>query len=112
MQTADRHIGIVGSGIMGSGLTEVAARAGFCVVLRSRTRDAAEATIAQVTASFAKQVAKGRLEDDDARAALGRISTTTHLEDLEGCDIVIESVIEDLDVKKSLFAGLDEAVKP
>jgi 3-hydroxyacyl-CoA dehydrogenase len=112
MEAADVHIGVVGSGSMGSGLTEVAARAGFGVVLRSRTRDAAEATLAQVTASFAKQVAKGRLEDADARAALDRISMTTHLEDLEGCDIVIESVVEDLDIKKSVFAGLDEAVKP
>jgi 3-hydroxybutyryl-CoA dehydrogenase len=112
MEAADTHIGVVGSGIMGSGLTEVAARAGFCVVLRSRTRNAAEATLAQVTASFAKQVAKGRLEDDAARAAVSRITMTTHLEDLEGCDIVIESVIEDLEVKKSLFAGLDAAVKP
>jgi 3-hydroxybutyryl-CoA dehydrogenase len=112
MDAADIHFGVVGSGIMGSGLTEVAARAGFCVVLRSRTRDAAETTLAQVAASFAKQVAKGRLEDADAHAALARISVTTHLEDLETCDLVIESVIEDLDVKKALFAGLDEAVKP
>jgi 3-hydroxybutyryl-CoA dehydrogenase len=112
MDVAKKNIGVVGAGIMGSGLTEVAARAGFSVVLRSRTRDAAEATLAQVTASFAKQVDKGRLDDADRQAALARISVTTHLEDLEFCDIVIESVVENLDIKKSLFAGLDEAVKP
>jgi 3-hydroxybutyryl-CoA dehydrogenase len=112
MHTADRHIGIVGSGIMGSGLTEVAARAGFCVMLRSRTRDAAEATVARVGRSFAKHVAKGRLEEGAAKAAIARIGVTVHLEDLEGCDIVIESVVEDIDVKKSLFGALDQAVKP
>jgi 3-hydroxybutyryl-CoA dehydrogenase len=112
MEPATANIGVVGSGIMGSGLTEVAARAGFCVLLRSRTHDAAEATLAQVGASFAKQIAKGRLEEHDAQAALARITLTVHLEDLERCDIVIESVVESLEVKKTLFAGLDEAVKP
>jgi 3-hydroxybutyryl-CoA dehydrogenase len=112
MHTAAGHIGIVGSGIMGGGLTEVAARAGFCVTLRSRTRDAAEATVARVGQSFGKHVAKGRLDEGEAKAALARIGVTVHLEDLEGCDIVLESVVEDLDVKKSLFGALDQTVKP
>ena len=105
-------VGIVGSGIMGSGIAEVAAKAGYVVVLRSRQQASADAMVASLTKSLAKQVEKGRLEEADRDAVLGRVSATADLADLAGCDLVIESVVEDLDVKKALFAELDGILGP
>ena len=104
------RLGIVGSGIMGAGIAEVAAKAGIDVVLRSRKQDTAEAMVATLDASLAKQVAKGRLEEQAAKAALARVSAHHELHALSECDLVIESVIEDLDVKKELFARISDVV--
>ena len=101
------RIGIVGSGIMGSGIAEVAATTGHEVVLRSRSLESAQAMVAGLAKSLARQVEKGRREQADADAALARVTATADLADLAGCDLVIESVVEDLDVKKALFRELD-----
>ena len=106
------RVGIIGSGIMGAGLVEVAARSGRSVVLRSRTLDGADAAVSKLEGGLARQVEKGRLDADERDAILGRISTTADLVDLADCDLVLESVVEDLDVKKDLFRHLDEIVKP
>jgi 3-hydroxybutyryl-CoA dehydrogenase len=105
-------VGVLGSGIMGSGLAEVAARAGFNVVVRSRTQAAADAMLASIDRGLAKQVERGKLSEDERGAILGRIAPTDHLGRLAGCDLVIESVVEDLDVKKALFEELEQIVKP
>jgi 3-hydroxybutyryl-CoA dehydrogenase len=106
-----QQIGVCGSGIMGSGIAEVAAKSGFDVVLRSRKQETADATYARLEKSLTKQVEKGRLEDSEREAVLGRVTATGDLDALAGCDIVIESVVEDLDVKKDLFRELDGVVK-
>jgi 3-hydroxybutyryl-CoA dehydrogenase len=105
-------VGIIGSGIMGSGIAEVAAKAGSTVVLRSRSQDTADDMVARLGKSLAKQVERGKLEQADADAVLGRVSATSKLADLADCDLVIESVVEDLAIKKDLFAELDGIVKP
>jgi 3-hydroxybutyryl-CoA dehydrogenase len=105
-------VGIIGSGIMGSGIAEVAAKAGSTVVLRSRSQDSADDMVARLGKSLAKQVERGKLEQADADAILGRVSATSKLSDLADCDLVIESVVEDLAIKKDLFAELDGIVKP
>ncbi len=105
-------IGILGSGIMGAGLVEVAARSGRTVVLRSRTQDGADAAIAKLTTGLDRQVEKGRLEADERAAILERITATADVSELAECDLVLESVVEDLAVKKALFAELDGVVKP
>jgi len=104
-------VGIVGSGIMASGLAEVVARAGFAVIVRSRTVAGAGAVLATVTKSLDKQVAKGKLEQDARDAVLARLDVTDHLGRLAGCDLVIESVVEDLSVKRALFEELEQIVK-
>ncbi len=104
-------VGIVGSGIMGAGLVELVARSGRTVVLRSRTQDSADAAIAKLSQGLDRQVDKGRLEADERAAILGRITATSDLSALADCDLVIESVVEDLDIKKALFAELDGIVK-
>jgi 3-hydroxybutyryl-CoA dehydrogenase len=107
-----RAVGIIGSGIMGSGLAEVAARAGFDVVVRSRTQAGADAVLHGIDVGLTKQVARERLTDEEREAILGRISVTDDLHLLRDVDLVIESVVEDMDVKRDLFEKLDRIVKP
>jgi 3-hydroxybutyryl-CoA dehydrogenase len=108
---AIQRLGIVGSGIMGSGIAEVAAKAGSTVVLRSRKQESADAMVAALGKSLAKQVSRGKLDEAEAEAVQGRVSATADLEALADCDMVIESVVEDLGVKKQLFVELDRIVK-
>ncbi len=88
-------VGILGSGIMGAGLAEVAARAGYTVVVRSRSQASADAMVASIDKGLAKQVERGKLEEAEKSAILGRITGTDHLGALRDCDLVIESVVED-----------------
>jgi 3-hydroxybutyryl-CoA dehydrogenase len=104
-------LGIVGSGIMGSGIAEVAARAGMTVVLRSRKQETADAMVAALGRSLAKQVERGKLDEAEAAAVNGRVSATADLESLADCDFVVESIVEDLETKKQLFIELDRLVK-
>jgi 3-hydroxybutyryl-CoA dehydrogenase len=111
MATSIKHVGIIGSGIMGSGIAEVAAKAGYTVTLRSRKQESADAMVAGLAKSLDRQVAKGRLEEAARDEVLGRVSAVSNLAALADCDLVIESVVEDLDVKKALFTELDGIVK-
>jgi 3-hydroxybutyryl-CoA dehydrogenase len=104
------RVGIIGSGIMGSGIAEVAAKAGLEVIVRSRKQETADDMVTRLEKSLGKQVEKGKLDETTRDAVLGRVSATSELEALAGCDLVIESVVEDLAVKKELFAELDRIV--
>ena len=106
-----KRLGIVGSGIMGSGIAEVAAKAGIEVLLRSRKQETADAMVKALTKSLDKQVEKGKLDGGERDQVLSRVTGTHDLHALTDCDLVIESVVEDLDVKKELFRKLDLAVK-
>jgi 3-hydroxybutyryl-CoA dehydrogenase len=97
---------------MGSGLAEVAARAGHEVVVRSRTQAGADAVLAGIEKGLARQVERGKLDEAVRNEILGRITVTDHLGRLADCDLVIESVVEDLAVKKELFVELEQIVKP
>jgi len=102
-----KRVGIVGSGIMGSGVAEVAAKAGFEVVLRSRAQSTADAMVAGLEKSLAKQVDKGKLDTKERDAVLSRVRAVADLHELAECDLVLESIVEDLDAKKHLFTELD-----
>jgi 3-hydroxybutyryl-CoA dehydrogenase len=104
---AIKRVGIVGSGIMGSGIAEVAAKAGIEVVLRSRAQATADAMVGGLEKSLAKQVERGKLDADERDAVLGRVRAVADLGELSECDLVIESIVEDLAVKKHLFTELD-----
>ena len=104
---AVKRVGIVGSGIMGSGIAEVAAKTGFEVVLRSRAQQTADAMVAGLEKSLAKQVERGKLEPSDRDATLERVRAVADLGELADCDLVIESIVEDLAAKKHLFTDLD-----
>ncbi|MGB7051419.1 MAG: 3-hydroxybutyryl-CoA dehydrogenase [Acidimicrobiales bacterium] len=102
-----KRVGIVGSGIMGSGIAETAATSGFEVVLRSRQAATAEASVAAMEKSLNRQVEKGKCSAEDRDVALARVTPTSELEALKDVDLIIESVIEDLDIKKEIFTELD-----
>jgi 3-hydroxybutyryl-CoA dehydrogenase len=104
---AVERIGIVGSGIMGSGVAEVAAKAGHTVVLRSRTQAGADAMVAGLEKSLAKQVERGKIDDAERTTVLGRVRGVTDLGELADCDLVLESIVEDLATKQALFNELD-----
>ena len=106
-----KRVGVLGSGIMGSGLAEVMARAGFEVVVRSRTQESANAMVASVDKGLVRAIERGRATEDDRSAIVGRIIATDQLAALADCDLIIESVVEDLAIKKALFAELDGIVK-
>jgi 3-hydroxybutyryl-CoA dehydrogenase len=99
-------VGIVGSGIMGTGIAEVAAAGGYAVVVRSRNEESADAVTAGVRRSLDRQVDKGSRTDEERRAILSRIAVTTELKDLADVDLVVESVVEDLAIKRKLFEEL------
>jgi 3-hydroxybutyryl-CoA dehydrogenase len=102
-----KRVGIVGSGIMGAGIAETAAISGFEVVLRSRNQSTADATLAALEKSLNRQVEKEKVTESDRDAALARVTGTSDLSALKDVDLVIESVVEDLEVKKELFNELD-----
>ena len=102
-----KRVGIVGSGIMGSGIAESAAKSGHEVVLRSRHQETADAMLASLKKSLAKQVEKGKLSESESDAAVSRVTATADLKELADCDLVLESIVEDLQAKKHLFGELD-----
>ncbi len=110
MVNKTRSIGIVGSGIMAGGIAEVVARSGMRAVLRARSESSAAAAVKQVAGGLARQVDKGKLEAAERDRILANITTATDLAELRDCDIVIESVVEDLATKQQLFRELDRAV--
>src|SRR5206468_8143632 len=89
-----KRVGVVGSGIMGSGVAEVAAKAGFEVVLRSRAQGTADAMVAGLEKSLTKQVDRSKLEASEREAILGRVRAVADLGELRECDLVIESIVE------------------
>jgi 3-hydroxybutyryl-CoA dehydrogenase len=104
---AIKRVGVVGSGIMGSGIAEVAAASGHDVVLRSRSKSTADAMVAGLEKALGRQVEKGRRTESERDDILSRVTATSSFDDLAGVDLVIESVVEDLAVKKHLFTELD-----
>ncbi|WP_410587897.1 3-hydroxyacyl-CoA dehydrogenase family protein [Amycolatopsis sp. lyj-23] len=105
-------VGVVGTGTMATGIAEVFAKRGLDVVLRARSLEKAQASVARVKKSLDKAVVKGKLSEEDAAAALARITPVTDFEALADVDLVVEAVAEELPVKQAVFAALDEVVRP
>jgi 3-hydroxybutyryl-CoA dehydrogenase len=101
-------VAVIGAGLMGAGIAQVSATAGYDVVLRDVSDDALARGRSSIEASLAKFVDKDRLSSTDAVAALARIRTVTDLDAVNDASIVVEAVFENLDVKRELFARLDE----
>jgi 3-hydroxybutyryl-CoA dehydrogenase len=105
-----RKVGVVGLGTMGAGIAQVCVQAGLETLGCEVADDLAERGRATIQRYLDRGVEKGRLEPAERDAALGRLTLTTELADLAGCDIVIEAIVEELDAKRTLFAELDRIV--
>ncbi len=107
-----KKIGVIGAGAMGNGIAQMAAQIGYEVVLRDIKEEYVERGIKNVDRFLSKSVEKGKLEAAEKDAIMGRIKGTTEMSDLKDVDFVIEAVIENLDLKKSVFKELDELCAP
>ncbi|HWT93226.1 MAG TPA: 3-hydroxyacyl-CoA dehydrogenase family protein [Solirubrobacteraceae bacterium] len=106
-----KRVGVVGAGLMGHGIAQVAAEAGYDVVLRDVEQRFVDAGLAGIEKQLSKAVAKGKATQEDADAVLARVTGTTELEALADRDIVVEAIPEVLDLKRALWTELDGIVK-
>ena len=102
-----KTVGVLGCGLMGSGIAQVTAQAGFKTVVREVSEELNVKGRGRIEKSLDRLVEKGKLSADDRTAALNRLTFTTAVADLAGCDLVVEAVTEDLEVKNALFGELD-----
>ena len=105
-------VGVVGCGLMGHGIAQICAEAGWDVVVREIDQDALDAGIAKIEKQLSRAVEREKLEQADADAIKGRISATLDYGELADCDLVIEAITEDLDGKLEMWRELDSIVKP
>jgi 3-hydroxybutyryl-CoA dehydrogenase len=105
-------VGVVGTGLMASGIAEVAAKAGNDVIVRGRSEASIKRSKGAVEKSLSRAVSKGKLEQSAADEILARITTSLEFSDLAECDLVIEAVAEDLALKEEIFRELDRSIKP
>jgi 3-hydroxybutyryl-CoA dehydrogenase len=112
MATEIKKVGVLGAGLMGHGIAQVAAQAGYDVVLREVDDERLQKGIGQIDKQLARAVEKGRSEQSEADAVRERIQATTDYGDLADCDLVIEAITEDLDTKLAMWQEVDTVVKP
>jgi 3-hydroxybutyryl-CoA dehydrogenase len=101
------RVGVLGAGLMGSGIAEVCAKAGYPTIVREVSDELVKKGVGRVESSLAKAVERGKLAAADRDAARSLLTATTRVDELAGCDLVIEAVVENLEAKKELFAELD-----
>lgn len=106
-----KTIGLLGAGVMGNGIAQVAAMAGYNVIMRDIEDRFVEGGIKNIDKFLSKTVEKGKMKAEDKNAIMGRIKGTTKMEDMKDVDFVVEVVIEVMDVKKKVFAELDEITR-
>jgi 3-hydroxybutyryl-CoA dehydrogenase len=105
-------IGVVGAGTMGNGIAQVAARAGYTVVMRDVKDEFVQRGLAAIDRSLQRDVDKQRLGEEEKRAILSRVRATTEMNDLAGADFVVEAVTENFEVKAEIFRALDALTRP
>ncbi|MBP1712598.1 MAG: 3-hydroxyacyl-CoA dehydrogenase [Deltaproteobacteria bacterium] len=106
-----RRIGIVGAGQMGSGIAEVAVSSGFLVLMRDVSSEAVKRGEKRIAGDLERRVEKGKLSGEEKKTILGRLRTTTRLEDFEECNFVIEAATENISLKKEIFQVLDRVTR-
>ncbi len=106
-----KKVGVLGCGLMGSGIAQIAAQAGYETVVREVEQKFLDKGMAGIDKSLGKFVEKGKLQAADKDACIARLKGTTSLDDLADCDIVIEAIIENAELKKETYAALDKIVK-
>jgi 3-hydroxybutyryl-CoA dehydrogenase len=109
---AIQKVGVVGCGLMGSGIAQVCAQAGFTTVVREVSAEWVEKGLKSIEKNLARLVEKGTLTEAAKGEVRGRLKGTTSLEDLKDCDLIVEAIIEQLPVKRELFGALDKLCPP
>jgi 3-hydroxybutyryl-CoA dehydrogenase len=107
-----RTVGVVGGGLMGSGIAQVAAQAGFTTILREVSDALGQRARVGIEKTLDRGIERGKVTTQERDAALGRLSITTQLGELRTCDIVVEAIVEDLEVKNALWKELDGICPP
>jgi 3-hydroxybutyryl-CoA dehydrogenase len=107
-----KKVGVLGCGLMGSGIAEVAARAGLETVVREVEQGLLDKGLSRIQGSLGKAVEKGKLQAEERDATLARLHGTTGFDDLADCDLVVEAIVENVEEKRRTFAALDAVVKP
>jgi 3-hydroxybutyryl-CoA dehydrogenase len=107
-----RRVGVVGLGTMGAGIAQISVQSGFDTIGREVSDELAERGRATIERHLARGVEKGRLSEADRDAAIGRLTLTTGLGDLADCNLIIEAVLEELELKRELFAELERIARP
>src|SRR3984893_11757419 len=105
-------VGVLGAGLMGHGIAQVAAQSGYEVVVREVDEATLAKGIGKIEKQLARAVEKQRSSQEEADAVRGRIQGTTDYRDLAGCDLVIEAITESLPLKLEMWRELDQVVKP
>ena len=103
-----RKVGVVGCGLMGAGIAQVCAQSGYQVVVSEINDELLNKGLASINTALTKSVDKGKLSQEDKDATLARIKGTTNTKDFADCDLMIEAVVENMDLKKKIFAELDK----
>jgi 3-hydroxybutyryl-CoA dehydrogenase len=103
---------VIGTGTMGSGIVQAFAQAGVPVLMKSRSEASNQKAVAKITKSLAKLVEKGKVTEEYMNSVLGNITTTAEYSDLADCDLIIEAAVETMELKRELFAQLDQICKP
>src|SRR5437763_902249 len=106
-----KKVGVLGCGLMGSGIAQVAAQAGYETVVREVEQKFLDKGLGGIRKSLGKFVEKGKMQQADMDACIGRLKGTTSLADLADCDIVVEAIVENAQVKRETYAELDKIVK-
>jgi len=107
-----KRVGVVGGGLMGHGITQVSAQAGYEVVLREVDQATVDKALGKIHKQLSRAVEKGKTSQEDADAVLGRIKPTTAYEDLADCDLIIEAITESLPQKLEMWKTVDQIAKP
>ncbi len=105
-------VGVVGCGLMGSGIAQVCAQAGYRTIVREASGELVGRGIGRIDAALGRNVSKGRMTEVEQAAVVGRIEGTTDFDDLAACDLVIEAATEQLETKREIFRTLDAIVPP
>lgn len=107
-----KTVGVVGAGLMGSGIIEAVARGGYDVVAREIDEKAVQGGQKRIERSHARALERGKISQEQANVEKARVEWTTNLADLKDCDLVIEAIVENLDMKKDIFSELSRITRP
>lgn len=107
-----KKVGVVGAGVMGAGIAQVCAQSGYQTVVSEINQQLLDKGLGTIKASLAKGVEKGRLTQSDMEATLARLKGTLNIQDFKDCDLIIEAAVENMELKKKLFADLDKICPP